>query len=351
MIPFSLISVQERVDFAKNLSIMLHSGIAINEALTSLADQSHSTHFRHIIHRVRNDIENGTPLSVAFKKEARVFGSIFVSMIKAGEQSGTLQGNLQFLADWLRRSADLKREVAAAMLYPKLVFGASVLLGGGLAVFILPMLVPLFNGLDVELPWITKALLFVATFVHMYWLWSIAALFLIGLFFVYLNHIPLCRYIFHGIYIHMPFIGSLLRNYELALVTQLFCSLLKSGLSLNESVEIVSEAASNVHYKEALAKIKLEAEKGTTLSQSMRVYPRLFPTLAINILAVGEQSGTLTDSFDYLSDYYTKEVNAQTKKLPTIIEPLLLVFIAVVVGFVALAIIMPIYELTGSISR
>jgi len=348
---FTLISVQERVDFAKNLSIMLRSGIAINEALTSLSQQTRSANFRHIIEKVRNDIENGTPLSVAFRKEVRVFGSIFVSMIKAGEQSGTLQGNLQFLADWLRRSADLKREVSGAMLYPKLVFGASILLGGGLAVFILPMLVPLFNGLDVELPWITKALLWIATFVHLYWMWSIAAVLFVVLFFVYLNRLPWCKYVFHGLYINMPVVGSLLRNYELALITQLFYSLLKSGLSLNESVEIVSEAAGNVHYKKTLARIKQEAEKGTTLSRSMKSYPRLFPILTINILAVGEESGTLTDSFEYLADYYTKEVNAQTKKLPTIIEPLLLVFIAVIVGFVALAIIMPIYELTGSISR
>jgi type IV pilus assembly protein PilC len=348
---FSRITIQERVDFAKNLSIMLQSGIAINEALAALADQSTDAKFKKIIYSVRDDIENGTPLSEAFVKQVRIFGAIFVSMIKAGEQSGTLQGNLQFLAQWLSRSADLRREVTAATMYPKLVFGASLLLGGGLAVFILPMLVPLFTGLDVELPLITRILLAVSLFVQQYWLvtgLAVAALFVLA---SYCGRVKAIRRVLHGWYIKMPFVGSLLRNYQLALLTQLFGTLLRSGLSLNESVEIVSEAATNVRYQDALITVKKATEKGTTLSESMATFPSLFPKIVLNIIAVGEKSGTLVNSFDYIADFYTKEVNAQAKKLPTIIEPLLLVFIAVIVGFVALAIIMPIYELTGSISR
>ena len=152
---FSSISSQERVNFTKNLAVMLQSGIAINDALVSLADQSESPRLSAIITRIRNDVENGMQLSVAFAKETDAFGVIFISLIKAGEASGTLQGNLHFLADWLGRNADLKREVGAATLYPKLVFGASLLLGGSLAVFILPKLVPLFTGMKVELPMMT----------------------------------------------------------------------------------------------------------------------------------------------------------------------------------------------------
>ncbi len=348
---FSRISIQDRVDFAKNLSIMLRSGIPINEALTSLADQSESIHFKKIVYQVRTDIENGTPLSVAFEREVQIFGKIFVSLIKAGEQSGTLQGNLQFLADWLSRSADLKREVNAAMLYPKMVFGAAALLGGGLAVFILPLLVPLFTGLHVELPLITRILLAISLYIKQYWLLTVLATIFFSVCLVYSNRIPRVRRAFHIFYIHMPFLGSLLRNYQLALITQLFGTLLKSGLTLNESVDIASQAATNIPYQDALLKVKQGTEKGITLSQSMNAFPKLFPKIAISIITVGEKSGSLVNSFEYLSEFYTKEVNVQTKKLPTIIEPLLLVFIAIMVGFIALAIIMPIYELTGSITK
>jgi len=345
------ISAQERVNFAKNLAIMLHSGIAINDALDALGQQSASGRFKRIIVKVQKDIENGTSLSSAFRKQEQAFGGIFVSLIEAGERSGTLQGNLQFLAEWLSRSADLHREVSAAMLYPKLVFGASVLLGGGLAIFILPMLVPLFSEMDVELPGITVALLAISLFVQNYWFWCALGLIAIVIMSVLLNRIHAIRRVFHSLYIRLPFFGVFLRNYQLALVTQLFGTLLKSGLSLNESIGIVAQAASNESYKKALEQIRVRTERGTSLSESLLEYPLLFPSIVRNIVAVGEQSGTLVESYVHLSDFYTKEVNMQAKKLPTIIEPLLLIFIALIVGFVALAIIMPIYELTGNISR
>lgn len=348
---FHSISTQERVDFTKSLSIMLKSGISINDALTEIAEQSSSKYMQKVIRGVRDDIENGTLLSLAFGKQIKIFGAIFVSLIRAGEESGTLQGNLQFLADWLGRSADLKREVAAATMYPKLVFGAALLLGGSLAVFILPKLVPLFSGLDVELPWITKTLLAVSIFVQEYWILGIPAVVAFFLGLSYLNRIFVIRKMFHLLYLKMPFVGSMLKNYQLALIMQLFATLLKSGLSLNESVAIVSNASTNIYFQEALLSIQNSIIKGTALSVSMLNFPKLFPKMVVNIISVGEKSGTLVNSFEYLTDFYTKEVNAQTKKLPTIIEPLLLVFIAIIVGFIALAIIMPIYELTGNISK
>ncbi len=347
---FHRVSPQERVDFTKNLAIMLQSGIAINDALGELAEQSNTSSLRITIQRVRADIENGTLLSVAFAKHENIFGNIFVSLIKAGEESGTLQGNLQFLATWLGRSSDLKREIAAATMYPKMVFSAALLLGGCLALFILPKLVPLFAGMHVELPWITRALLSMSLFVRDFWMVCIIGFISLCVTFVYLNRIFIVRKFFHWCYIHLPLMSTLLRNYQLALATQLFNTLLRSGLTLNESVEIVSNAVSNIYYQEALTAIRHSITKGTSLSVSMMAFDTLFPKMFINIVSVGEKSGTLVQSFEYLAEFYTKEVNAQTKKLPTIIEPLLLVFIAIIVGAIALAIIMPIYKLTGSIS-
>lgn len=346
---FHRVSSQEKVDFTKSLAIMLKSGITINSALGELSEQSSSVHFAKVIDRIRIDIENGTPLSDAFKKEESIFGGIFVSLIKAGEESGTLQGNLQFLADWITRSNDLRREVSAATLYPKLVFSAAILLGGGLAIFILPKLVPLFTSLDVELPIITKMLLALSLWVQEYWLYGLLGIGAVFSFTIYINRFYFVRKLFHSFYIKIPFIGKILKDYQKALITQLFATLLKSGLSLNESVGIVVRATTNIRYQESLEIIHKNIIKGTTLSESMKSYDTLFPNMMVSIVLVGEGSGTLVKSFEYLSEFYEKEVTVQTKILPTIIEPILLVFIAVVVGFVALAIVMPIYELTGSI--
>lgn len=347
---FNAVSSQDRVNFTKSLAIMLKSGISINNSLAELAEQSESAYFARVINRVRNDVENGTSLSRAFGKEVKTFGTIFVSLIKAGEESGTLQGNLQFLAEWLNRSNDLKREIAAATMYPKLVFGAALLLGGSLAVFILPKLVPLFTSLNVELPWTTKTLLNISLWTKDYWLLGLMGMIAVVAGIFYSNTFFRVRKLFHTLYINIPFMGTLLKNYQRALITQLFSTLLKSGLSLNQSVDIVAEAATNIPYQESLELIHDKVLKGTTLSTSMRQFDRLFPNMMISIVEVGESSGSLVQSFEYLSEFYTKEVNALAKKIPTIIEPLLLILIAVVVGFVALAIIMPIYEITGNIS-
>ena len=350
MIFLSKIKTQDRVNFAKNLSIMLRSGIGINDALTSLAEQTQIPRLKKVLYKVRDDVENGTSLADAFGAETPIFGTVFVSMIQAGERSGTVESNLQFLAEWLAKSADLQHEVNAATLYPKIVFAASVLLGGGLAVFILPKLVPLFESLGADLPAVTRLLLSLSLFIQHYWLVTIVGCVLVTALITYSNSIYAVRKTFHGWYIRMPFLGTLMRNYQLALIAQLFGTLLKSGLSINESLEVVAQSATNIHYAEALSTIQEAALKGTSVSVTMQSFPALFPKIVLNIVSVGERSGTLVQSFDYIAEFYIKEVGIQARRLPTVIEPVLLLCIAAIVGFVALAIIMPIYELTGNIS-
>lgn len=351
MFIFNRISSQEKVDFSKNLAVMLKSGIAINEALASLADQTKSKTFSKVIYRVKSEVEMGTSLSEAFGKEQKVFGRVFISLLKTGEASGTLEENLSFLADWIERNHDLRQEIKAATLYPKFVLSATFLLGGGLAVYILPKLVPLFEQLRVELPLATRMLLAFSLFVEKFWFLVLLGIigFIIG--FSLLNRIKSVKRFFHLLYIKMPFVGDLMVAYQLALISQLFSTLFKSGLSINESLGITSEAATNIHYQESIEKIKNRVGKGITLSQTMQDYPKLYPKNMVNIVATGEKSGTLDSSFAYLSEFYSKEVQNKTKKLPTMIEPALLVFIALMVGFVALSIIMPIYELTRGLSQ
>ena len=268
-----------------------------------------------------------------------------------GESSGTLEENLSFLADWLERDHDLRQEIKAATLYPKFIFGATFLLGGGLSIYILPNLVPLFDQLRVELPFTTRMLLAFSLFIQKFWFLVFAGIIFLIVGFIFLNKIKSVRRFSHLLYIKMPFVKGLVMSYQLALVSQLFFTLFKSGLPISEALAITSEAATNTHYQESIQQIKDRVGKGTTLSQAMSKYSKLYPKNMIGIIATGEKSGTLDTSFDYLSEFYSKEVRNKTKKLPTTIEPVLLVFIAIVVGFVALSIISPIYELTQGLSQ
>jgi type IV pilus assembly protein PilC len=339
----------EKVNFTKNLAVMLRGGITINEALASLSEQTKSKRFKDIITKIRKEIETGTSLGEAFSKEGAVFGPVFVSLIQAGEASGTLEENLSFLADWLERDYDLRQEIKAATLYPKFVLGATVLLGGGLAIYILPNLVNLFEQLRVDLPLATRMLLGASVFVQEFW--HLTILGLIGLYiaFKFINKIKLVKRFFHLLYLHFPLVKGLVVNYQLALVSQVFYTLLKSGLPISETLLITSGSATNIHYRESIQVMEARVLKGTKLSEAMEEYPDLYPPSMKSIVATGEKSGSLPSSFEYLSEFYSKEVKNRTKKLPTAIEPILLVLIALGIGFVAISIISPIYEITQGI--
>lgn len=348
---FNKISQQQVIDFVKNLAIMLKSGIAIDESLGLLSEQVKSKKFGAIIKRIKKDIESGTSLSGAFAKERKIFGGVFIVFLKAGEASGTLEKNLFFLADWLERNDDLRKEINMATLYPKIVLAATIILGGGLSVFILPRLTTLFNQLDVELPIFTKILIGFSVFLQKFWLFVLLAAVLIIIILILLNRIKSVKRIFHWFYLRIPFLGDIFIDYQLALICRLFSILLKSGLSVIESFEIASEVPTNILYQESISESEKRIAKGTTISGAMNEYPELYPKNIISIITTGEKSGTLEDSFEYMAEFYSKQVYGKTKKLPTVIEPILLIFIGIVLGFVAVSIIMPIYEITKGFGK
>src|SRR3989338_6054071 len=167
---FQKISLQEKVDFVKSLAVMLRSSIPLNEALTALAGQVKSKRFREVLMRVKEKVEEGVPLGEAFAREGGAFDAITVNLLKAGEKSGKLEENLSFLAAWLEHKNEMGKEISAAMLYPKIVFSATALLGGWIGVLILPKLVPFFRALRVELPFSTRFLLALSLFISKFWL-------------------------------------------------------------------------------------------------------------------------------------------------------------------------------------
>lgn len=347
MIFFERVSAQELVDFAKNLTIMLKSGIPINVALASLAEQTRSKSFRGTLDRVKTSVEQGVSLTEAFSKEEKTFSSLFIAFLKAGEASGTLEESLSFLASWLEHNNDLRREMNTAIFYPKIILVITSLLGGVLAFVILPQLMPLFGQLGVDLPLATKLLLAFTEFVQKFW--PLAFLSVVGFIagFMFLNKAKPTKRFLHLIYLRIPVFGKLMTEYQLALICRLFTGLFKTGVPISESLALVSAAATNLRYQESLEKIGERVNEGTPFAVGLKDYPELYPRSLIGIVAVGEESGTVDNSFAYLAEFYSKEVQSKTKRLPLTLEPMLLVFIGLVVGFIALSIISPIYQLTS----
>lgn len=349
--PFFHISNEEKINFAKNLAIMLKSGISIGECLDSIIEEAQSKTFKKKLLEIKQQINAGVSLSDTFAKDKEEWDGVFLSLVKAGETSGNLDSNLEFLADWLEQNNELRQEIKAATLYPKFVLGGTFLLGAGLSMFILPKLIPLFSQLKVELPITTRFLLAFSLFLQNWW-W-LAGLCLVAVFIVFklLNKAEKIRAVFHQLYLYAPFMGPLIVQYQIALLGQLFATLTKSGFPIDESILLARSSATIIQYRDAMKRIHARIITGVKLSETLREFPRLFPLNVINIIGIGERSGTLEASFGYIANFYTKEVRIKTKKLPTMLEPLLLVFIAIAVGFVALSIIMPIYQLTAGINK
>ena len=342
--------LEDQTEFAKNLSVLLRGGVSIDEAIMSLASQARSSGLKKTLTEISGHLAKGVSLYSAMASSSGQFGTVVTSLVKAGEVSGSLPENLDFLADWLSRDSNLRKEISSVTLYPKLVISATVILGGGLAIFILPKLVPMFSGLHVQLPWITQFILDSSVFLQNNWTTVVAGLVALVIFYQIIKRVKAVKYIIDRISIHIFFAGEMIRDYQLALFSQLMATLLKSGLTVDESLEIAYVGTGNLYYRKALTDIRERLLKGISVTETIKMFPTLYPANFVNLLAVGENSGSLQESFANLADYYTKEINIKTKSLPVVIEPILLVIIGVAVATLALAIILPIYKLTGSLS-
>lgn len=346
-----LISSHDKVEFMKNFAIMTEGGVALDETFAMLARGTASPGLKKVLDDMARELGRGASLAEVFSKHEKVFGEICTSVVRVGEASGSLSKSLVFLADYLEYRHDLTQEVRAALIYPKfittLIFIVAVFLIG----VILPKLVPVFSQLHVTLPLSTKILLSLSLFVRTHWTLLLLAVILLRLLWSLALRVKRVRMKYDHAVLALPLFGGLIRNYQLALFTQLFLTLFRSGSPVNEALQVAGEGATNLHYREAIRRIRLLVESGMNFSSAIETEVRLFPNNIIAMVAAGQESGSLDHSFSSLADYYAKEVRLKTKRLPSLIEPILLILIAVVVGFVALSIVLPIYEVTRGITR
>ena len=340
---------KEKINLARNLSVMLKSGVTLFDALVSIEKQSGSKKFKEALRRVKDKVEHGTSLSEAFRAEGRVFSGVFSGLIEVGESSGTLAENCNYLADWLEVEYDLKQGVKAATLYPKIILTAALLLGLGLSVFILPRLMPLFLSFGLDLPLSTRIIMFITTFLQEHFIGLVIFIVVSVVSSITLYRLKKVRLFIHTISLKIPIINTIIIGNQCAFFTKLFSTMLHSGFYVDDSINIIKNTMSNDRYKEVLHSVHERVQKGTSLSIALGEYPKLFSDNMIVLITVGEQTGNLEDSMENLSHYYMKEVINASKKLPIILEPILLICIGFIVGFVAISIVLPIYSLTSSI--
>jgi len=349
---FPRVSHIERLLFTKHLAIMIKSGISLLDAIDTLREQTKSKAFKLILAQLFADTKNGQALAVTLKKFPDVFDLFYVSLIEIGETSGALEQNLEFLAQQLSKDYQLRKKIQSALMYPGLVISATVIMGGFISFFVLPKLVEFFASFQVELPLSTQILLGFAMIMKSFGLLILGVIGILVLVSIALLQIPSVKFAWHTVILKIPIFGDLLLYQELARFSRNFGILLKSGISSTKGLEIAAHTLSNVLFQKDVRILADKLASGNSIGATLKKENfQEFPGILVKMIAVGEKTGKLEDVLIYLGDYYEDEIENISGNLSTLLEPVLLVTIGIVVGFVALAIISPIYELTGSINR
>jgi type IV pilus assembly protein PilC len=330
----------------KQLSILMRAGVPIFSALAMLKKQSRSKTIAHILDSVISDVENGQYLSNALAKFKYIFGELTINIISVGEITGNLSNNLEHLALTLKKKQTLRHKIVSASVYPIFIIIATVGITIMLTVFIFPKIIPVFESIHYDLPWSTRFLIFINHSVQNYGLHMAGAVIVlvVGTFFLLKNKKVHTWY--DAVLLRIPFINQMVRSYNTTNICRTLGLLLNSGVTVIRAFHITSDTTVNLVYKKALTTISENIAKGEIISASVARNPRLFPIAVSQMIEVGESTGKLSETFTYLADIYEEEIDGLTKNVSTTLEPLLLMFMGVLVGFIAISIITPIYGIT-----
>ncbi len=305
-----------------------------------------------VFDNVLSDIANGQTLATSLGKFKKVFGNFAINIIKAGESSGTLTQNLNYLADELKKKQVLRKKIMSALLYPIIITIATFGITSLLVLYIFPKILPIFQSLKAELPLSTRIIINLVDILKHDGVFILLGL-AVGIisFIIMLKKVPKVRFAYDGFILRLPIFGNIAKDYNLTNTTRTLGLLLKSGISLNEALYITADTTENIQYKGAFHNIAGGIMKGKSVSGLIQEHPKLFPAMIGHMIAIGEKSGNLSNTLIYLSEFYESEFEDLTKNLSSAIEPVLMIIMGLIVGFVAISVITPIYEITNHLKR
>jgi len=343
---FSL--AKEKIFFTQHLFLMIKGGIPLSEALETLKEESKSRTFKKVLSDILRRVLAGEKLSQSFSRYPRIFDRFYQSIIKIGEETGNLEGNLKYLADQLRSEYEMKRKVKGALIYPIIIVLLALVISLFITFFVLPKITNLFQILAIQLPLPTRILIGSTLFLKRNWFSLLIFIFFLTFLFKIFSQSKFFKFHFDKISLSSPFFGQIQKNLNFARFSQSFFTLLKSGMPILEGLEICSENLPNEVFKKNLILVKYEVERGGKISQGLK-NSKIFPLIFSQMVSVGEKTGTLEESYLYLAKFYQEEVDSTLKSLSSLLEPALLILVGIFVGFVTLSIILPIYRFTGAL--
>ena len=343
------ISLAEKIFFVRNLAIMVSTGVSLSKALNLLSTQTKSKKFETALLDVSGNIIKGKNFSDSLANWPDIFSDFFISMVKVGEEAGTLEEVLKILTKQLEKEYQLKSKVKQALLYPIVIVCAMLGIGFLMLVTVVPKLSELFNEMGVELPFTTKIVITSGVFLTEKWYLVILAAFLLLLSFFRFKKTKKGKKIIDGFLLKVPIISSIIKKANSAFTVRSLSSLISSGVPVVRSLEIVSETIGNSYFKKPISEAIEKVKKGEKLSESLKPYSGFYPFGTIQMIEVGEETGETTMILSKLADFFEEEVTNATQNLTAVIEPILMLFVGAIVGFFAVSMVQPMYSMLGTV--
>lgn len=335
--------------FTRQFAVMIDSGLPLVQCLRILGMQQEKASFQQILFQIQRDVESGMSLSDSMAKHPKVFDSLYVNMVQAGETGGILDTILKRLSAYMEKIVKLKSSIKSALIYPAVVISVALIAVFLLLWLVIPTFASLFEGLGAELPLLTRLVIGASHFIARF---AILIIILIGIIAYALKKwydTPPGRKFIDQLLLKLPIVGILLQKIAIARFTKTLSTLISSGIPILEGLDITSRAAGNVIYEETIKKIQKEVEAGKNLTTPMEESGK-FPTMVIQMVNVGEQTGELDSMMDRVASFYEDEVDRSVANLMSLMEPLLLVFLGVTIGTIVVSMYLPMFTLIGKLA-
>ena len=346
---FQGVSITEKMMFTRNLRVMFTAGIALPRSLRILSSQVKSKKFASALMDVSDEITKGNSFADSLSRHPKIFSELFQSMVKVGEESGTLEEVLKTLTQQMEREYELRSKVKGALVYPAVIISAMAGIGFLMLIMVVPRLAETFKELNVTLPWTTRLVMGIGSFLAKRW--YVGILIIIGTVF-FLRIISQTRggrRVIDFVSLRTPIISPIVRKTNSAYTVRTLSSLFTAGVPIVRSLEIVAGAMGNIYFRKVMLEAAEQVKKGGKLSEALRPYKNIYPEIIIQMIEVGEETGETSGILSKLADFFEEEVANATKNLTAVIEPVLMLIVGAAVGFFAISMVQPIYSMLGAI--
>jgi type IV pilus assembly protein PilC len=339
------VSLDDLVIFTRQMAVIVNAGLPLIEGLNILGEQMENVTFREVIKQIEKDVEGGSTLTDAMAKHGRIFNTLYVNLVKAGEASGMLDEILVQLAIYIEKAASLQRKVKSATIYPSIVISVAIIVVSVLMVVVIPVFEEIFKDFGANLPKPTAILIGMSKWIRQNFLYLVGSIVVFLVFFIRALRTKNGRHKFDELLLKLPVFGDLFRKVAVAKFSRTFSTLLRSGVNILVALEIVAKTSGNMVVEDSIDHMRMSIKEGESIAGPLKE-SGVFPPMVIRMIDVGERTGALDEMLQKIADFYEDQVDVAVGGLTQMLEPIMIVFLGVVVGGIVIAMFMPLFKLT-----